>query len=200
MVRATCVLFVLAALSVPGARALAGEDSWSGTWVTDEGAMTLTQDGDSVSGTYGRGGEIEAKVSGSHLQGTFRVGNSTGDLDFERKQPGQFEGKWTRSGGAGGTWRGWRRDEAAESSPAANFAGYWLTSIGILRLEQEGARVFGPWRNQGWATIKGTAKGRRLEAALEQPSWRGKVWLETTADGKRLYGLTDESPPAAVIG
>jgi predicted esterase len=197
---ATSMLLALALGGAVARPALAEGGAWTGTWVTDEGALTLTQEGDEVTGTYGRGGEITATVSGSKLAGTYRVGNASGQVEFELQPDGHFAGKWIHANGNSGTWRGWKQDPDAESKPAAKFDGHWLTSIGTLRLEQKGAAVEGPWRHQGWSTFKGTAKGRRVSGTLDAPNWRGKAWIELSADGKRIYGLTDESPPAAVIG
>lgn len=200
MLHAAKVLLVGLVLLGAARPAAAEEGPWAGTWVTDEGALTLTQEGSEVSGTYGKGGQIMASVSGKKLDGTYQAGNATGRVEFELQPDGHFAGKWIQAGGSSGVWRGWKQDPVAEGKTMASFGGHWLTSIGTLALEQKGANVEGPWRHQGWATFKGAVSGRRLSGALEQPSWRGKVWLELSADGKRLYGLTDEDPPAAVIG
>jgi predicted esterase len=200
MWRAKHAILVLAMAALAAAPAAAEDVDWSGVWVSDEGALTLQQEGKKVTGTYGRGAEVEAEVRGKRLEGTYRVGNVTGRLEFEMRSAGHFTGKWIRSQGNSGTWRGWRQDAKAESAPTADFAGHWLTSIGTFVLAQKGAEVEGPWRHEGRATLKGTVKGRRLQATLQHPTWRGKVWLELDADGKRVFGLTDENPPATVRG
>lgn len=179
----------------------AAEDGpWAGTWVTDEGALTLAQNGNDVSGSYGQGGQVVGTATGKQFEGTYRIGNASGRAQFALADDGHFTGTWTHAAGNSGAWRGWKQDPKAEERGAASFAGHWLTSLGTFRLEQKGAEAEGPWRHQGWSTLKGAVKGRRLSGTLEAPNGRWKVWLEVTPDGKRLYGLTDETPAAAVIG
>ena len=175
--------------------------TWTGVWVTDRGALRIEQDRSAVTGTYGKGGAIEAKVSGTRLKGSYEEDGLQGTIAWELDATGRhFKGTWRR-GGDSGTWRGWRQHEDGESKAAAGkFTGHWATSIGTLRLEQKGSSVSGPWRHQGWSSIKGTVKGRRLTGTLKTPRWQGEVWLELTDDGNRLFGLSDERPPAAVRG
>ena len=198
VMRALCLIAVLGFAIVP---AEAGDDTWTGTWVTDEGAMRLEQKGNAIEGDYGKGGRIEGEITDGQVSGTYQIGNVTGkilwDLDESK---GAFKGEWIHPSGNKGTWRGWKQDPKAESKPAANFGGYWLTTIGTFQLEQKGSSASGPWRHQGWSTIKGSVKGARFNGKLMTPRWKGSVWLEMTADGKRVYGLTDEKPPAVVQG
>jgi predicted esterase len=200
MLRTKYAILVLVGVAVAAGPATADGGDWSGVWVTDEGVLTLRQDGKSVTGTYGRGAEVEAEATGKRLEGTYREGNVKGRLELEMKESGHFTGKWFHPQGNTGPWRGWRKDDGAESKPTADFRGHWLTSIGTLVLTQKGTEVEGPWRHQGWATLKGTVKGRRLDATLQHPTWRGKVSLELDKEGKRIFGQTDENPPAAVRG
>jgi predicted esterase len=192
----------LALLLLPARTAAATDSAWAGTWVTDEGAMELEQDGSSVEGTYSLKCRIDGKVSGRKLEGTYEKDGESGKVELELAADGtSFRGTFTHPSGEEGTWRGWKRDEEAESKAAADFGGVWLTSIGTLDLTQKASgRVEGPWGNAGWGKLAGTAKGRRLEARIERPSWSGPVWLEQTADGKRIFGLTNETPPSAVRG
>ncbi len=200
MRRTGFVLWTAGLLLVAAAQARAGDD-WAGVWVSDEGALTLRQDGRSVEGTYGRGATLEGKAKGKKVEGTYHAGNVTGRFEFEMEKGNHaFSGKWVQPNGNSGTWRGWKEDEDAATAKLADFSGHWLTSIGTFRLEQKGKMVEGPWRHEGWSSFRGKVTGRRLEGTLQTPRWHGKVWLERTRDGKRLFGLTDETPPAAVRG
>ena len=181
--------------------AFAEEGDWAGVWVTDEGALTLEHDGDSVTGSYGRGASIEATVSGDKLEGTYRSGNVNGRVEFEMQSGGNhFTGKWIHPRGNSGTWRGWRSDPKAEKARGAKFGGHWLTSIGTFQLVQKGTSAAGAWRHAGRAEIDGEIEGRRWQGTLRHPTWAGELWLEMTPEGDRIFGLTNESPPAAVIG
>lgn len=200
MLYAKPLLVAALLLGVFAPLAHAGDD-WAGEWVTDEGAMTLTQDGRTVTGRYGKGATLEGKAKGRELEGTYQVGNVRGRFEFALEKGAlHFTGKWIHPSGNSGTWRGWKPDAEARDAKRADFGGYWLTSIGTLRLTQKGKKAEGPWRHRGWSTFEGEVQGRRLEGTLTHPRWRGSVWLELTEDGDRLFGLTDENPPAAVRG
>lgn len=197
LLQGICLVAVLGFAVTP---AQAEDDLWTGTWVTDEGAMRLKQEGTTVTGDYGKGGRIEAEMDGEQLAGTYQFGNVTGEIVWDLDETKRaFSGQWIR-GANKGTWRGWKQDPKAESKAAGKFGGHWLTSLGTLQLEQKGSSVSGPWRHQGWSSIKGSLKGGRFTGTLKTPRWKGDVWLELTDDGKRIYGLTNEKPPAALQG
>jgi predicted esterase len=189
-------LLVLLALGGPAEAA----GDWAGEWVTDLGAMTLTQDGSSVEGTYGEGARLEGEATGRKLTVTWQNGQNRGTGSFERAEDGaSFTGSWT-GGGGGGTWRGWRKDPDAESARTANFAGTWVSSLGTMVLEQKGTKVEGTYGSQGWATVEGEVKGRRLHLKWKRIQWSGDAWIEATKDGKRFFGLTAENPPTKWLG
>ncbi len=96
------------------------ECTWSGTWRTTYGTMTLTQAGSTVSGHYdSEEGDIQGTVVGSQLVGTWGPEPSTahscksGDLEFTMASTcNSFSGTWWYChGGArvrGGGWSGTR--------------------------------------------------------------------------------------------
>jgi predicted esterase len=69
-----------------------------------------------------------------------------------------------------------------------------------MQLTQKGKAVEGSYGAQGWGTVEGEVRGRRLHFTGKRLQWSGKGWLEQTPDGARVFGLTDESPPVAWIG
>jgi hypothetical protein len=90
--------------------------SWAGTWRTDYGAMSLTQTGNMVRGTYavcGGSATISGTVSGGTLTGTWNeqmCGNGSGALEFTMSGDGRsFTGKWARGSGVPtNPWNGTR--------------------------------------------------------------------------------------------
>ncbi len=76
--------------------------SWTGTWSTNWGSMTLTQTGSSVSGSYAHdGGQIAGTASGLVLKGRWseqpsrQPPNDAGDLEFTMSADGKsFTGRW----------------------------------------------------------------------------------------------------------
>jgi len=194
------LLFLPALLLLAGTAPAEDEGRWSGEWVTDRGRMVLEQKGDEVSGEYGEGGTIDGTVKGSKLTFSWARGRGSGDGTFELAESGGFfEGKW-RTRGGGGSWRGWKKDPEATEGEPADFGGAWLSSLGTMILEQKGAKVEGTYGSQGWGTVKGTVKGRRLSLTWKRIRWSGRAWLEMTEDGKRFYGLTEEETPAKWLG
>jgi predicted esterase len=199
--RWTGVLALLLVLGLAAPRAHTDEPGpWAGEWVSDLGAMTLKQDGERVTGTYGEDGEVVGSAEGKKLSLTWTQGSGTGQGSFELGEDGSaFKGTWKSETG-GGAWRGWRKDPQAEAAAPADFGGAWLSSLGPLQLEQKGTAVKGTYGAQGWGTIEGEVKGKRLHFTWKKLQWSGPAWLEQTADGKRLFGLTEEKPPTTWLG
>jgi hypothetical protein len=91
----------------------AASAAWNGTWSTNFGTMTLTQNGASVSGSYTyKGGTITGTVSGSVFSGTWTQtpgGNTpnSGQFEFTVAADGSsFTGQW-RYGSSGPWYSGW---------------------------------------------------------------------------------------------
>lgn len=178
-----------------------GESPWAGEWVTDKGRLRLTVDGGKVHGEFGNGGTFDGRVRGGKI--SFEGTEGRAPLNGTFKLDGgalTFAGEYSYSSGGGGKWRGWKQDPEATEGKPANFSGFWLTSLGNFRLTQKGNRVEGSWGSQGWASIEGTVKGRRLTFTWKRIQWSGPAWIEQTEDGARFFGLTEESPPNAWLG
>jgi len=96
-----------------------GVSTWYGTWITDCGPtdpcgeMTLTQSGDSVSGTYAGGaGTVNGTVNGTELMGTLKQGANTATFKFFMTSNGQqFQGNWNTSN----AWCGYRSGSSLPS-------------------------------------------------------------------------------------
>ncbi len=191
------IVMLLTALYTPFAVA---QNQWQGEWITDMGAMTLKQSGNKVTGKYSKDGTVQGTVKGNELSLTYRNGNSSGQAAFKLGDDhASFAGNY-QVRGSSGTWNGWRKDPAAESKEQADFSGVWLSTMGTMQLEQNGNRVSGKYGAEGWSTIEGTVTGRRLKLQWNRIRWSGAAWLEQTADGKRVFGLTEGDDPTVWTG
>jgi len=191
---------LLSALLLTSA-ALAQNADFSGTWITDLGEMTIQQNGAKVTASYGPQKSMEGKVGGKTCKFTWREGRGSGSGEWTmQKGRLHFTGKslWPNKNFRA-NWRGWKPDPKAAKGKS-KFAGVWLSSLGTLVLEQKGNKVKGTWGSQGWATVDGTAKGRRLELTWKRLQWSGPAWIELTKDGKSFFGRTQEQRYTKWIG
>ena len=64
-------------------RILTTPSNWAGTWETDYGEMVLTQNGNTVTGTYGEADyTITGTVSNNKLTGTYNEDGSVCKIEF----------------------------------------------------------------------------------------------------------------------
>lgn len=98
------------ATATPRATATARPCNWTGTWDTAYGALTLTQSGSTLTGTYGAN-KLNATVNGSTVSGKWSTASTSGALQFTMAAGcNAFTGTWgygTASAGAG-EWNGTR--------------------------------------------------------------------------------------------
>lgn len=85
--------------------------TWSGTWQTDFSTMTLTQNGNSVTGVYDHHeGRIEATANGNVLTGRWIENDNEGTFTMTMSDDGNsFTGTWVETSpnsGGGGSWNG----------------------------------------------------------------------------------------------
>ena len=60
-------------------------------------------------------------------------------------------------------WNGWRPDPEATKGETGRFDGLWLTTSGLMELEQAGDKVKGQYARYGPVKIEGTVTGRQLD-------------------------------------
>lgn len=79
--------------------------SWTGTWSTNWGTVTLEQKGSRVTGSYpGWNGRISGSVVGGKLSGTWTEDDYSGDFEAEMSASGNLiSGRWL-SGGKADNW------------------------------------------------------------------------------------------------
>lgn len=100
--------------------------NFAGNWVMNFGNMNLTQNGNSVTGTYnqlfyGTSGTIAGTVTGNEFTGTWSISGGSGDVELTLSNNGQrFTGSW---GGGANSWCGARPGENFPNG--CSFAGSW---------------------------------------------------------------------------
>jgi len=101
--------------------------SFVGTWSTTYGQMVLSENGGTVSGTYGGRNGITGRVSGTKYTFTYYEPGVKGEGEFELSPDGQsFAGRWRADGQAAwSNWTGKRAPETPQSKPKAPTEDTW---------------------------------------------------------------------------
>ena len=84
-------------------------------------------------------------------------------------------------------WDGWRPDPEARKGQPGQFNGLWLTTHGLMEIEQNGDKIQGQYARYGPVKIEGTIAGRELDFRY---TWlrNGEGWFDLSKDGKTLEG------------
>ena len=68
-----------------------------------------------------------------------------------------FAGTFQFGNGRPNPWNGWRPDPDATKAETGQFDGLWLTTTGLMELEQTGDKVKGNYAVRGTSKIEGTS-------------------------------------------
>ncbi len=192
-----CVICILTAATAdePGG-------PFQGEWRTTIGPVKLDQKGDTITGTYGAGGQFPLKgsVKDNILTFEYHEGQAKGDGRFTLDPSGNaFTGGFQVRNGRSGPWNGWRPDPTAATDKPGTYAGLWLTDLGLMELTQDGAKVLGHYAMRGTSTIEGKVTGRRLDFRFK--SFReGRGWFDLAVDGKSFAGAINSDGFAGWFG
>lgn len=157
--------------------------------------MTLRQESDGrLRGTYGRDGTentIEGAAAADSFSFRYEEAREKGTGWFRLRRPGHFTGEYLAEGSPGPLpWRGWRE-----------FDGYWDSSLGRLRLIQEGEQVHGSLEMDAAASLQGRIEDGRLAFTIEGPRGAGRGTFELDPLCSTLSGQWAEGEhPAQPIG
>ena len=187
MRRAIPFLSVLVLVCVP---AYGDEPTLQGEWRTSLGVVTFKPEGDAIVATFADPQIPPVKVTLTKKTATPRnedgpkPGATTLTLDDSGRS---FSGPFQFANGQRTIWNGWRPDPEATKAETGRFDGLWLTTIGLMELEQTGDKVKGNYAVRGTSKIEGTITGRQLDFRYQ---WfrNGKGWFDLTKDGKTLEG------------
>jgi len=167
---------------------VAAASAWDGEWDTNWGKMTLTQTGNTVSGTYTHNaGRIEAQVVGNKIVGNWYQSNGSGKMEFEMDSDGAgFQGKWRYNNS--GTWNSWTaRKAAAAPSGKKTWAGTWDTTWGKMVLNQSGSSVTGTYAFKD-GRIEAQAVGNKIIGNWYQSNGSGQIEFEMINGGANFLG------------
>ena len=134
---------LLVALGAMPAQADEPATPWAGEWRTSFSTLKVEQDGDHVTGTYGNQDQfhIEGQVKGDTCSFTYTEGRVSGKGEWVmQKGAASFKGKLLLENGRPRDWNGWRPDPQALQGEG-RYAGTWLTSLGLLQLQQTEKKV-----------------------------------------------------------
>lgn len=175
--------------------------NWNGTFNTTWGEMKLTQEGNSVVGTYAyASGKIIGTISDNTLTGTWSVPpsymapNEAGDLVLTMSADGKaLTGKW-RNGSSGDWYTNWMGTRV-EQSPveAQSWKGTWSSSWGEMILSQTNSYVTGTYTYKS-GTLQGKVSENVLTGtwvindATTSTNCTGELQLTLAADGKSFIG------------
>jgi alkaline phosphatase D len=159
----------------------------AGAWTTNFGKLTLTQDGDQITGEYEHdGGTLRATLSGRVLTGTWSEIGKRGPVSITIEEGGNsFHGTWRYEGAAsGGSWFGLRLalpeqgEGATPAPPNALREGPLLAGPMLGEAGTTEARVWAQARDESPLTLRVRgADGSEIRVDAE-PAW--SEWLCVT--------------------
>jgi predicted esterase len=187
MRRAIPFLIVLVVACVP---AFGDEPTLQGEWRTSLGVVTFKPDGNTLVATFAnpRLSPVKCSVKRKAPALQNEEGPKPGEAKLTLDDSGRsFSGSCQFANGQRTLWQGWRPDPDATKAETGRFDGLWLTTIGLMELEQTGDKVKGNYAVRGTSKIEGTITGRQLDFRYQ---WfrPGKGWFDLSKDGKSLEG------------
>lgn len=174
---------------------------FTGEWKTSLGPVVLDpqKDGDpKVTGKLvAYNIPVEGKIDGRNVSLSYDEGQTHVDATWTIEPSGlAFRGTFKASNGNRGTWNGWRPDPAAAQGEPADFAGLWLTDLGLMELAGDGpGKVRGRYAFRGTSSLEGEVRGRHLDFRVK--AFRtGPGWFDLDEQGEALAGAggTDGVP------
>ncbi len=168
--------------------------SVSGIFNSDFNELTITQNGNSVTGTYKyRSGRIEGTLSGRTLTGFWVQDNGKGKIIFEFNSDfSEFTGKWGYNDAIPSSkWNGKRigGTVGGQITPVieeAKINGVFSSDFNELTINQNGNSVTGTYKHRN-GRIEGTLSSRTLTGWWYQDNGKGKMIFEFNSD---LSGFT----------
>jgi predicted esterase len=193
MRRAIRVL-VMILLATGSSAARADEPTLQGEWRTSLGVVTFKPEGDALVATFAnpRTPAVKGTLKGREATLTYREGAKHADAKLKLDDSGRsFSGTYQYGEGQRNfppnPWNGWRPDPEAPKGQTGRFDGLWLTTQGLMELEQTGDKVKGQYARYGPVKMEGSITGRQLDFRY---IWlrNGKGWFDLSKDGKTIDG------------
>ena len=163
----------------------------AGEWKTTMGVLKLTADGDELAGGLVA---FDLVVHGRARDGQVTLAYDTKDkvhveatvtLDPAGRS---FAGPARSSGGNQWRWQGWHVDPEAAQGEPGDFAGLWLTDMGLMELARDGDAIKGRYALRGTSAIEGAVTGRHLEGRIRTGPFTGPASFDLDPDGQSFHG------------
>ena len=166
----------------------------AGTWFSDRGLLELKQDGDGWACEYGSGKRMRIDSGARGLSFTATEGRLELEGDLELDDGGcRLTGVWTSQSGGEGVFRAWRHDPRCERGKAADIAGLWRSSWGLIEIEQQRSALSGGFGAQGWSKFDGEVAGRYAQLEYTSPFGKGSFHIDFDADGRHGFGWAEDA-------
>jgi hypothetical protein len=179
---------------------LAAAQTLSGVYRTDFNELTLTQNGNRVTGTYKhQNGRLEGTLVGNTLTGWWYQDNGKGRLEFVFSPDySNFQGKWGYNDAVPTSkWNGTRIGSAPGGFPvSAPATGVYSTDFNELTLTQTGDRIAGTYKYQN-GRVEGTIIGNTFTGWWYQDNGKGRLEFVFNADFSAFegkWGYNDATP------
>ena len=188
MRRAIPFLSIMVLACVP---AYGDEPAFQGEWLqTSLGVVTFKLDGGALVATFAHPqfSPVKCSVRKKTAAVPNEEGPKPGEVKLTLNDSGRsFSGLYQLANGRRILWQGWRPDPDATRAEYGRFDGLWLTTIGLMELDQTGDKVKGKCAVRGTSKIEGTITGRQLDFRYQ---WfrPGKGWFDLSKDGKTFEG------------
>jgi hypothetical protein len=177
------------------------QNGWAGAWDTAYGKMTLTVNGNQVTGNYEHSnGRITGTISGNSLsawraeQPTYQPPDEAGLMELTLSADGQsFTGRW-KYGSSGGSWtdnwNGKRTATAKVPGSSCDWTGTWSFDwANDLKLTQSGSSVTGTYtRGSKTCYVNGTVSDKTLTGTWNEGSDQGKLQWILSSDCNTFTG------------
>ena len=165
-----------------------------GEWRTSLGIVTFKPQGAAWVATFANPQlpALKGSLKGKEVALKYEQGAKHADSTIKLDDSGRsFSGPYRFGEGrrdyVNTRWQGWRPDPEARNAQTGRFDGLWLTTQGLMELEQSGDKVKGQYARYGPVKMEGTVTGREVDFRY---TWlrNGKGWFDLSKDGKTLEG------------
>ena len=116
----------------------------------DPGHRHLKVDGDTLTATFAnpQTPAVKGTLKGKAATLAYREGDKRGDASVTLDESGRSFTGWYQYGEGQRNfprrpWNGWRPDPEASKGQTGRFDGLWLTTSGLMEIEQDGDKVRG---------------------------------------------------------
>jgi predicted esterase len=181
----------------PGQEAQKGDpnetaSAFAGAWRTTLGDVEFRLEGDKLVGNVKAFGDtpFTGRVDGKALKLAYQDGMIQGEATLTLADSGRsFSGRYAIRNRGGGSWNGWKPDPEAPKAEPGDFAGLWLTDLGLMELvpQEDGAKFKGRYAIKGTSEIEGDRRGRRLDFRFHGFG-TGRGWFDLDPEGRTLAG------------